>query len=285
MQKSISEGLQSNSISNTGVAVLMQALCGNQTLSSLNLRENSISPDGARALAQALGTNNTLKHLEYVVESGGMEDHANRHLTANLLHDQGAQAIAVAVGENHSLTHLHLQWNFIQAGAARALGQALQLNRTLTTLEENAIGDEGASSVAGALKDCSLQVASIGSQGAQALGEALAVNRRLEILDLRGNDIGAVGAKALANALKLNSSLRRLNLQENSLGMDGVIYVATALSENHGLRHIKSPGKSHWGICCQDDLRDYQDKGSHMHCGDVRKQVPGGPCRDSARSF
>lgn len=28
-----------------------------------------------------------------------------------------------------------LQWNFIQAGAARALGQALQLNRTLTTLE------------------------------------------------------------------------------------------------------------------------------------------------------
>lgn len=28
-----------------------------------------------------------------------------------------------------------LQWNFIQAGAAKALGQALQLNRSLTSLE------------------------------------------------------------------------------------------------------------------------------------------------------
>lgn len=28
-----------------------------------------------------------------------------------------------------------LQWNFIQAGAAEALGQALQHNRSLTSLE------------------------------------------------------------------------------------------------------------------------------------------------------
>lgn len=28
-----------------------------------------------------------------------------------------------------------LQWNFIQAGAAKALGQALQLNKSLTSLE------------------------------------------------------------------------------------------------------------------------------------------------------
>ncbi|XP_048188653.1 NLR family CARD domain-containing protein 3 isoform X2 [Perognathus longimembris pacificus] len=223
--------LQSNSISDTGVAALMGALCTNWTLLSLNLRENSISSEGAQTLARALCVNSTLQHLD---------------LTANLLHDEGAQAIAVAVGENHALTSLHLQWNFIQAGAARALGQALQLNRSLRSLDlqENDIGDEGASAVASALKVNTaltalyLQVASIGTPGAQALAEALAVNRTLEILDLRGNAIEAAGAKALANALKMNSSLQRLNLQENYLGMDGVLCVATALAENHGLQQI-----------------------------------------------
>ncbi|KAB0403228.1 hypothetical protein E2I00_015698, partial [Balaenoptera physalus] len=240
--------LQSNSISDLGVAALMEALCTNQTLLSLNLRENSISPEGAQDLAHALCTNSTLKSLD---------------LTANLLHDQGAQAIAAADLLGSALGHAvmcvclpSLQWNFIQAGAAKALGQALQLNTSLTSLDsgsmfslqENAIGDEGASAVASALKANTaltalyLQVASIGAPGAQALGEALAVNRTLEILDLRGNAIGVAGAKALANALKVNSSLRRLNLQENSLGMDGAICVATALSGNHGLQHINLQG-------------------------------------------
>uniref|UniRef100_G1TTF6 NLR family CARD domain containing 3 n=1 Tax=Oryctolagus cuniculus TaxID=9986 RepID=G1TTF6_RABIT len=215
--------LQSNSISDVGVAALTEALGANQTLLRLSLRENSISPEGAQALAHALCTNSTLENLEYVP------------------------------GRGHAVMPVclpSLQWNFIQAGAARALGRALQLNRSLTSLDlqENAIGDEGASAVAGSLKVNTaltalyLQVASIGTRGAQALGEALAVNRTLEILDLRGNAIGVAGAKALAKALKVNSSLRRLNLQENSLGMDGAICVATALSGNHGLQHINLQG-------------------------------------------
>ncbi|XP_025772669.1 NLR family CARD domain-containing protein 3 [Puma concolor] len=225
--------LQSNSISDAGVAALMGALCTNQTLISLNLRENSISSEGARDLAQALCSNSTLKNLDPL-----------------FLHLPGPPGLCSGPHGHTRLCLPSLQWNFIQAGAAKALGQALQLNRSLTSLDlqENAIGDEGASALASALKANTaltalyLQVASIGARGAQALGDALAVNRTLEILDLRGNAIGVAGAKALANALKVNSSLRRLNLQENSLGMDGVICVATALSGNHGLQHINLQG-------------------------------------------
>jgi Ran GTPase-activating protein (RanGAP) involved in mRNA processing and transport len=48
---------------------------------------------------------------------------------------------------------------------------------------------------------------SIGSNGGQALAEALKSNSTLTTLDLAGNSIGSNGGQALAEALKSNSTL------------------------------------------------------------------------------
>ncbi|EQB77572.1 protein NLRC3 [Camelus ferus] len=226
----VAPGLRENSISSEGAQDLARALCANSTLKSLDLTANLLHDQGAQAIAVAVRENRALTALQPCPapplcfpgpthrEDGGGRWEVGAHavprpVTCFL---QGPLGIYLSL----------LQWNFIQASAAKALGQALQLNTSLTSLDlqENAIGDEGASAVASALKANTaltalyLQVASIGALGAQALGEALAVNRTLEILDLRGNAIGVAGAKALANALKVNSSLRRLKLQNHYYG-------------------------------------------------------------------
>jgi hypothetical protein len=48
---------------------------------------------------------------------------------------------------------------------------------------------------------------SIGSNGAQALSEALKINSTLADLSLYGNMIGDNGVQALAQALKINSTV------------------------------------------------------------------------------
>ena len=72
------------------------------------------------------------------------------------------------------------------------------VNKGLTTLDLglNAIGDEGAKTIAKALK----------------------VNKGLTTLDLGHNAIGDEGAKTIAEALKVTTFLTMLDLKGNSIG-------------------------------------------------------------------
>lgn len=63
----------------------------------------------------------------------------------------------------------------------------------------------------------SLYIENITPELVRILANGLAHNTKLEVLDLRGNDINYQGAKYLNEALKTNTGLRELDLTENSI--------------------------------------------------------------------
>uniref|UniRef100_A0A8D0G4C3 NLR family CARD domain containing 3 n=1 Tax=Sphenodon punctatus TaxID=8508 RepID=A0A8D0G4C3_SPHPU len=253
--------LAENQISNKGAKALARSLMVNRSLIVLDLRNNSIGPRGAKALADALKINQGLLFLRYVLPERSLSP-ASSDLQNNMIKGDGAKFLAEALSVNYKLTDLQLhlplskgtspclqspaqmsaaepltpaflcfspcslQWNFIQAKAAKALAQALQTNRTLAILEGSPSATTHLSS---------------------AKPDSTIAHNSLFLFpgfhcSLRGNSIEVAGAKAMANALKVNCSLRSLNLQENSLGMDGAICIATALTGNHGLTYVNLQG-------------------------------------------
>ena len=57
--------------------------------------------------------------------------------------DTGGEAIAEMLEKGSNLTHLNLAWNLIRSDSARQLGEALNVNQTLVSLDlsYNAFGD------------------------------------------------------------------------------------------------------------------------------------------------
>ena len=155
-----------------------------------------------------------------------------------------ASALGEALKVNRSLTTLDLSSNSFGDAGASALGEALKVNRSLTmlTLYGNNIGDAGASALGEALKVnrsltmLSLSSNSVGDAGASALGEALKVNRSLTTLGIFCNkSIGDAGASALGEALKVNRTLTTLDLAHNSIGDAGASALGEALKVNRTL--------------------------------------------------
>ena len=103
-----------------------------------------------------------------------------------------------------------LDWNKIGAEGAKAIGEALKVNTSLTeiSLGGNNIGDEGGKAIREALKvntsltKIVLHDNNIGSEGGKAIGEALKVNTSLNWIDLRSNNIGDEGKQLLLDARK-----------------------------------------------------------------------------------
>lgn len=75
----------------------------------------------------------------------------------------------------------------------------------------------------------------IGDDGAVALAQALAFDRRLKLVDLWANGVGPKGAAALAKALETNTALQKLYLNENTIGSEGTASLARALTINRSL--------------------------------------------------
>ena len=111
------------------------------------------------------------------------------------------------------LTKIYLNWNNIGVEGAKAIGEALKVNTSLTKIYLDNIGDEGA----------------------KAIGEALKVNTSLTEIYLWENKIGDEGARAIAEALKRNTSLTKIDLRENKIGDEGI-----QLLKDAWLRHRRT---------------------------------------------
>ena len=57
-----------------------------------------------------------------------------------------------------------------------------------------------------------LQNNEVGDEGATCIADALKINKSLKHLNLSGSPIGAIGAAEIAEALKINQSLKELHL-------------------------------------------------------------------------
>ncbi|MEU9138933.1 gala protein [Streptomyces sp. NPDC048404] len=104
-------------------------------------------------------------------------------------------------------------------------------------LGTNAIGDEGARTVADALTDghglhtLYLGCNRIGPAGVTALTDALTTDATVHALWLKRNPVGDHGARALAAMLRRNTTLRTLDLVNTGLTTDGLRALCETLTD------------------------------------------------------
>ncbi|WP_030225766.1 hypothetical protein [Streptomyces sp. NRRL WC-3626] len=123
------------------------------------------------------------------------------------------------------------------AGAARLMPvAAASPHARHVLLGTNAIGDEGASTVARALADghglhtLYLGCNRIGPDGVGALADALSADDTVRALWLKRNPVGDDGASALAAMLRRNTALRTLDLVNTGVTTDGLRALLDALT-------------------------------------------------------
>ncbi|WP_406365385.1 gala protein [Streptomyces sp. NBC_01546] len=123
-------------------------------------------------------------------------------------------------------------------GAARLLpAAAASAHATHLLLGTNAIGDEGARTLAGTLTGghglhtLYLGCNRIGPDGVSALAGALAEDTTVRALWLKRNPLLEDGARTLAALLRRNTALRTLDVVNTGIGADGVRLLLDALLE------------------------------------------------------
>ncbi|RIB21656.1 hypothetical protein C2G38_1999075 [Gigaspora rosea] len=206
--------ISSKNIDSKEMDELMEAICKNTILTSLDLRYSKFGSKEERALAKALCKNTTLTSLNLGYIQPGFKE---------------GKSLAEALCKNTNLTSLNLRYNQLGPEEGKALAKALYKNTTLTSLDisSNYIGSEGGKALANALCNNStlnfldLTENQLSSQGGKALAEALCKNTTLTTLNLAENQLGPVGGEALANALCKNTALTYLNLYNNQLYSKG----------------------------------------------------------------
>ncbi|MER5630419.1 gala protein [Streptomyces nitrosporeus] len=125
------------------------------------------------------------------------------------------------------------------AGAARVVpALAASPHAVHALLGTNSLGDEGARSVAEALREPGhglrtvyLGCNRIGAGGAAALAGALGADDTVRALWLKRNPLGDAGVRALAPMLARNTSLRTLDLVNTGVGPGGLRVLLEALRE------------------------------------------------------
>lgn len=155
--------LSSNSLLDSGAAIIGDMLSRNKTLRTLTLNRCDIYVEGAKALFRGLARNDVLQSFSMVRNSAWIDGarelgealSTNSTLTMldvshNLLYSEGAGLIAAGLTENKALLELRLNANEIGDLGVKALAQALKENSTLRelVLHENLITEEGAKIVA-----------------------------------------------------------------------------------------------------------------------------------------
>ncbi|WP_433186497.1 gala protein [Actinoallomurus sp. CA-150999] len=104
-------------------------------------------------------------------------------------------------------------------------------------LGTNAIGDDGARTVADALvpghgvETVYLGCNRIGAAGTEALADRLAADTTVRALWLKRNPVGDAGVRALAGALRRNTTIRTLDLVNTGLTADGLRVLLTAFAD------------------------------------------------------
>lgn len=196
-----------------------------------------------RKESQALGellTNNTIEYLEFwtfrynqrlsnvSVKSLVQKLKQNSSLIylnfSGAINLGGAKHIPNLLKGNSSLCVLKLCHCMIDDKVAKAIAEALKLNRTLTNLD--------------------IAINKIGVEGGIHLAAALKENTTLTDLNIWYNwQLGSEGCSQIADALKINNSLKHLNISCCGMGIAGAQHFAEALAVNNTLTHfICNPG-------------------------------------------
>lgn len=162
-------------------------------------------------------------------------------LSHNNLGSKGAQLLAKALRDNAKLVSLSIDDNDIDSVGALAMAEMLSHNDHLQSLVLEGKSHRLVSFFIILIFDAAGN--DIGDSAANAIGDALCVNKSLTSLNLCGCDIG-IGAIAIANSLISNSTLKRLNFSHNfseSIGADAFM---SALCDNSTLQQLHLAGNN-----------------------------------------
>jgi hypothetical protein len=140
------------------------------------------------------------------------------------LDDDDVAVIVDALLINDTVEDLDLGTNFLGFKSASELKKLLEKTRSLAELR---IGN-----------DSRFRQRGIGSEGAEALAEALKRNKTLRRLELYNNRIDHKGVKALAEAIKENSVIEFIDFKLNLFESEGAAALGGALAVNTSLTHI-----------------------------------------------
>eukprot|EP01059_Diplonema_ambulator_P003482 TRINITY_DN13174_c0_g1_i1.p1 TRINITY_DN13174_c0_g1~~TRINITY_DN13174_c0_g1_i1.p1 ORF type:complete len:761 (+),score=270.83 TRINITY_DN13174_c0_g1_i1:46-2283(+) len=165
------------------------------------LRENGLGNNSAGCVASILADNEHFAVLD---------------LSGNRLKDAGAIRIAELLMVNDALVHIALKSNDIGFVGAEKIAEALHTNNTVTSLDLSGLSG--------------INRNHLGTNGAKAFGNALAVNETLAILNLGANGLGNEGLALIAQGLEQNHTLTDLDLGSNNLGWEGCTVLGPLLN-------------------------------------------------------
>lgn len=197
--------LQDNpKLGSPGARLIATALEGHPALTELNLSGCGIGQDGADALGHMLKTNTSIVRL-YAARNPDMEGGGARVLVKHLTH-------------NTTLEELFLSYCGVDAVGATGVGEMLDRNDTIVSLDlsDNPLSDEGA----------------------VELADGLLGNARLRVLDVRDCSLGLKGMQALQVMLCENHVLLELLRGGNTEDYDNEESIKERLNKNHNFDSI-----------------------------------------------
>ena len=219
--------LSNNAMGEKGVRAFGSLLRSQKNLEELYLMNDGISEEAARAVCELIPSTEKLRVLhfhnnmtgdegalaiaEMVKCSPALEDF---RCCSTRVGSEGGVAVAEALGTCTHLKKLDLRDNMFGVEAGVALSKAISVFADLTEVYLSYLNleDEGAVTLANALKDSAPS---------------------LEVLDMAGNDITAKAAASLAACIAAKQFLTMLNLSENELKDEGAILISQALEVGH----------------------------------------------------
>ena len=160
---------------------------------------------------------------------------------------EGYINISNSLSHNTVLTSLDISDSCIGEGGAKAISAALKINTTLKQLhlERCAIGAQGFMAMAKALEvDSTLTTLFLGSNKkklrcdgsgdvrGKAIGDALARNTVLKLLDLEDCRMFSESGLAIFKALQTNSTLEVLKMSKNTIGDGAGRAIGDGLARN-----------------------------------------------------
>lgn len=228
-------GTDKEHASEEGMQAIADALKKNPALRDLAIEGWPLSVQSVAALAKQLQHNSNLRRLA---------------LPRCEMTDEHVHGLCFGLQQSVGLRELDLTGNQVESGGAKVLSGLLSsttLAMTCLKLNNNRIGIEGATAIAFALKEnqslLELHLKDnlidnlIDNQGGVAIGEALAINKTLTYLDLKGNGICSEGFKAIGIGVQQHPALRMLDMRENDGILIGncnsaLLAIDTALNSN-----------------------------------------------------
>uniref|UniRef100_A0A2N9H0W5 WPP domain-containing protein n=1 Tax=Fagus sylvatica TaxID=28930 RepID=A0A2N9H0W5_FAGSY len=219
--------LSNNAMGEKGVRAFGSLLRSQKNLEELYLMNDGISEEAARAVCELIPSTEKLRVLhfhnnmtgdegalaiaEMVKCSPALEDF---RCSSTRVGSEGGVAVAEALGTCTHLKKLDLRDNMFGVEAGVALSKAISVFADLTEVYLSYLNleDEGAVTLANALKDSAPS---------------------LEVLDMAGNDITAKAAASLAACIAAKQFLTMLNLSENELKDEGAILISQVLEVGH----------------------------------------------------